>query len=190
MKSNSMLTLLLMLLMSLFGLRGFDLSSIFSGPINNSPYPPPAPGINVTRQEYDAALAKWQAAGIEEYEIVVSYSQVYSNRSGTWTLRVKGGDIEVINRLRDGVPTTPEPDMSGDMLKFLTVDAMFARIMGVLGDPNQGKITIGDNSYETEYKVTFDSTLGYPQLFAVYPIYITDNDSYTRVQSLKILAKR
>jgi hypothetical protein len=156
-------------------------------PDPSRPSPTPFPTIDITRQEYDAARAKWEAAGIEEYEMDVFYNQVYSKLSGGWRLRVKDGTVIDYYRLTDEMPTLPEPDINADMLKFLTVEAMFADIKRVLDDPNSSVVTISGEPYEAQYMVTFDDALGYPRTVGIYPIYVTDNDSYTQVRNLKVL---
>jgi hypothetical protein len=151
------------------------------------PSPTPYPRIDITRQEYDAALAKWEAARILEYEIDVAYNSVYSPVSGVWRLRVTGGRVIDYHRLTDTMPSLPEPDVNSDMLQFLTVEAMFNDIKRVLDDPTSAQITIGGSPFEVQYMVTFDNALGYPRTLGIYPIFVTDNESYTEIRNLTIL---
>jgi hypothetical protein len=158
--------------------------TIFSDP---GPRKSPTQSINITRQEYESALAKWQAAGIQKYEMVVRYSRVYSDISGTWTLRVSGENVEVVNRLRDGVPTTPKPHETANALKFLIVGSMFSQIKEILDDPAQASISIGGQRFEVAYHVEFDDSLGCPKSLVINPLNITDNDSLTVVESLDVI---
>lgn len=151
---------------------------------------PPTQGINVTRAEYESAFAKWQAAGAEQYKMVVYYSDMYKNIFGTWTLRVNGKSVEILNSLKNGVPSTREPSVTGEKLQHLAIEAMFATIRKVLDDPSQAVIEIGGTSYAVRYTVAFDETLGYPKSFSVNPISITDSDSQIIVKSLEIETRR
>jgi hypothetical protein len=94
--------------------------------------------------------------------------------------------VEVVNRLRDGVPTTPEPHATADALKFLTVDRMFSQIKEILDDPTQASIGIGGQRFEVAYHVEFDDSLGYPKSLVINPLNITDNDSLTVVEGLDV----
>ncbi|MGA7730604.1 MAG: hypothetical protein WCD37_04965, partial [Chloroflexia bacterium] len=63
-----------------------------------SPTSDPDAEINITRNDYDDALAKWRAADVREYEIVANYIFVYAEMSGDWRLRVRDGKIVEIYR--------------------------------------------------------------------------------------------
>jgi hypothetical protein len=147
-------------------------------------------GINITQAQYDEALAKWRAAAISEYEMVVEY-QAFSFYAGTFTLRVKGGEVvEVISFERGGRSTgTPLPNPTD--LKFLTVETAFARVGEALAtkpwDTNGSESKI-----PLDYKVEFDPALGYPSLLQVTALpnpisgaQIADADSTIRVLSVK-----
>jgi hypothetical protein len=145
------------------------------------------PGINVAKEQYDEALAKWQSQGIQEYEVVVEHSSL-SPWAGTWTLRVagRGEKVDIVSYTgNSGVPTTPA--MAPDTVKFLTVEQQFAVIDHVL--------TAGIFSeLETlvDYVVTFDPALGYPASIEIKTkpnVRVTDLGSSTTVKSLKILRR-
>src|SRR3954469_18716367 len=56
--------------------------------------------INITRDDYNLALSKWQLQGAPEYEMVVEYGGNGCGPGdaicGTWTLRVSGRKILVL----------------------------------------------------------------------------------------------
>ncbi|HEY0070367.1 MAG TPA: hypothetical protein VGE04_10400, partial [Chloroflexia bacterium] len=69
-------------------------------------------GLDITKDEFNTALARWRARNIREYEMVVEYS-AYTDIMGRWTLRVRTDGVtgEVISYAQhaDG----PEPPTGG-----------------------------------------------------------------------------
>lgn len=143
------------------------------------------PGINIIRQQYDDALAKWRSQRIEAYEVVVQYSS-FSPYAGTWDLRVNGGQIDVVSYSKDGVtPITPVAPTTGDTLNFLTVDARFAVI-----EHRLTALQLLGVDAEVDYVVAFDPTLGYPISIEIKQkpgVARPDVESKTVVKSLAIL---
>jgi hypothetical protein len=147
-------------------------------------------GINITQAQYDEALAKWRAAAISEYEIVVEY-QAFSFYAGTFTLLVEGGEVvEVISFERGGRGAgTPLPNPAD--LKFLTIETAFARVGEALAT-KPWDINGSESKIPLDYMVEFDPALGYPSLLQVTALpnpisnlQISDADSSTRVLSVK-----
>ncbi|HEX9988912.1 MAG TPA: DUF6174 domain-containing protein [Chloroflexia bacterium] len=152
---------------------------------------PPAQqaGINITQAQYDEALAKWRAAGVGEYEMVVEY-QAFSLYAGTLTLRVKGGEVvEVVNFERSGrAAGTPIPDLA--QLNFLTVEALFEKVGSALA-AKPWEVS-SESDIPLDYQVEFDPTLGYPTLVQITALpnpisgaQVADVDTTTRVLGVK-----
>jgi hypothetical protein len=152
----------------------------------------PRGGLNITREQYEAALAKWQQAGITNYEMVADYAAVYSDISGGWGLVVKDDKIVEISRNGTKVYTgsdrdIPNSDANPSSLAFLTVSAQFERIRKLLDDPRSEDLTIDGEKYEVAHIIEFDETLGYPKLLGAYPLHITDYEKTIQVKSLQDL---
>ncbi|MGA7732581.1 MAG: hypothetical protein WCD37_15080, partial [Chloroflexia bacterium] len=68
-----------------------------------------------------------------------------------------------------------------------TVEAHFETIQKILDDPTSRGLVLGGERYEVQYRIKFNDTLGYPEMYAVYPLYITDNERVTRIKSLRVI---
>ncbi len=145
------------------------------------------PGINIIRQQYDDALAKWRAQNVEAYEVVVQYSS-FAPYAGTWDLKVSGDKIDVVSYSKDGVvPATPTAPTTGDTLSFLTIDARFAVI-----EHRLTALQLLGVDAEVDYVVTFEPTLGYPISIEIKQkpgVARPDVESKTVVKSLTILKR-
>ncbi len=143
------------------------------------------PGINVARQQYEDALAKWRSHNILEYEIVVKYDS-FAPFAGAWDLRVAGDKIDIVGYTdAGGAPATPA--VPGDTLSFLTVDQQFAAIEHVINGGSFGPI-----QSQVDYVVTFDPAFGYPASVEIKPRPNAPPDvgSSTVVKSLNILKRK
>jgi hypothetical protein len=117
------------------------------------------PTINVSRQQYDAALASWRAQRAAEYEIEVDYEpELYGGKLGSMTMNVR--DASSISILQTPVHLT---QAHPDPVNF-TVEKLFAHVDDVLNN-GLGAMT-GDWAYQVEYKIEFDPVLGYPEHIA------------------------
>src|SRR5438045_787638 len=57
----------------------------------------PPPKVNISREQYDQALAKWHAQDVREYEMLVDYELFNGALRGPWRLRVRAeGGVEEI----------------------------------------------------------------------------------------------
>jgi hypothetical protein len=143
------------------------------------------PGINVGKPQFDAALAKWRAHGIEQYEVTTEHISK-SPWAGTWILRVSnnGDTVEIVSYTgSSGVPSTPA--MPPDTVKFLTVEQQFAAVEHVLTAGQFGEL-----ERLVDYVVTFDPAFGYPSSIQIKTkpnVRSTDLGSSTTIKSLKIL---
>jgi hypothetical protein len=134
---------------------------------------PPSSGTNITQAQFDEALSRWRAQGVEEYELKIGYS-AYSPLMGWWDLRVRAsGDVsEVITYTRVGSLDAPTGGLGaqGEMptagpgiealktdLQWLTIEGQFAQIKALLDDPTSSRF-----EWAGYYVVTFDPTMGYP----------------------------
>jgi hypothetical protein len=119
--------------------------------------------INISRSDYESALNKWRAQGIEEYQIEVVYTQkgcglVEPIICGTWTLKVRGDDIEIIDYKWINDQITRDPSVMPEDLRFLTVDGLFVETDRLLRD---GPFTYSSDIL-LDYDVQFDPQMGYP----------------------------
>jgi hypothetical protein len=158
----------------------------------STPTTVPRGGMNITREQYEAALAKWQQAGITNYEMATDYADINSELSGEWGLVVKDGKIVEISRNGTKVymgsdRDIPNPEANPSSLAFLTVSAQFERIRKLLDDPRSEDLTIDGEKYEVAHIIEFDETLGYPKLLGAYPLHITDYEKTIQVKSLQDL---
>jgi len=116
----------------------------------------PPPRSNITRADYNAALAKWQRQGISDYEI--SVYQLSLGVNGVYRLRVQGDQVTVLSNpyIYPQYPTaTPYP--AHDSERIYTVAGLFAEIDEDLTVVERGKSYGG-----FVYWVLFDPVLGYP----------------------------
>lgn len=119
---------------------------------------PETPGINITQADYDAALAKWKALNVQEYNIVVDYS-AFALTAGTWDLNVTHSAIKPNSFQRGGTPTPP-PAVDNQALFLLTVDGLFNEVSRALQSQQS------DETYLFRYEIQFDPDKGYPTHFS------------------------
>ena len=124
------------------------------------PYAVYTPTINITRANYEAALAKWQAQNISEYEIAVS--EVSLDGHGR-ILRVEKGNVTVVGYFYSGTPvveTIPTAGVASERDLVNTVDGLFKRVKNILTYgicPGRGT-----TEFAADYEIEFDEKLGYP----------------------------
>jgi hypothetical protein len=119
--------------------------------------------VNITRSDYDQALIEWRSQGIEEYQIEVVYTQKGCGLAepiicGTWTLKVRGDEIEIIGYKWINDQITRDPSVMPEDLRFLTVDGLFVEVNRLLRD---GPFTYSRDIF-LDYDVQFDPQMGYP----------------------------
>ncbi|MDQ2809979.1 MAG: DUF6174 domain-containing protein [Chloroflexota bacterium] len=122
------------------------------------------PRSNITRADYNAALAKWQRQGISDYEISVYELSSNLTNGGVYRLRVQGDRITVLSDpylFRDTTAATPTPYPGDASVRYYTVAGLFGQIDKDLTTVEQGKVAeLGVVPYV--YHVTFDPVRGYP----------------------------
>jgi hypothetical protein len=120
--------------------------------------------INITEEEYETALAKWRARGVEEYEItIVDATRMGGGGRFSLHIRVENGEPILVSYtdLNGEQPQSiPLDTLDADDLAFLrerSVEGSFALIGGVF------RQTFSDTGNVIhEYKIKFDKELGYP----------------------------
>jgi hypothetical protein len=144
------------------------------------------PGVNITQADYDAALAKWEALNVQEYNENVTYDAFAITR-GTWDLHVTTSAIEPVSFSQNGTPATP-PTIEGDAFRLLTVDGMFNNVARALADQSS-------QDYQFRYEVRFDPEKGYPTFFSARSVpnpetnsgVLADADYTITVHSLEVV---
>jgi hypothetical protein len=149
------------------------------------------PRINITRGEYEQALARWQAQKIEEYKITTDTKAFLG---GTLTVHVS----DFGNRVEEfGPKVRPFYTLATDEIEYLkkdTVEGLFATIDAILKDNEVIKSAAytGSGHFYMAYQVSFDPQLGYPSHIVGRPItdpgaYVDDADWDETVLSLDII---
>ena|SRR5437899_3295558 len=115
--------------------------------------------INITRDDYNAALQKWRSRGIEEYEMVVRFSTKGCGLDplvcGICKLDISGDDIRILEYSWVDGPRAPLAGPSD--LEFLTVDSLFREV-----DETLAHGPFNHDGFPLDYTIKFDPTLGYP----------------------------
>jgi len=156
---------------------------------------------NITQAQFDDALAKWQAQGIEEYELQVEW-WAFQPVMGTWTVRIatNGTTATVLDYRREsGGPTSALTGLGSEglmptdqvgindlkeQLGELTVEHQFDILRRALA---------GEWANETGFEVRFDSALGNPTYVGTMevPGQAMSSEAWSwEVKSLKVLKQR
>jgi hypothetical protein len=157
--------------------------------VSRSQYPP---RINITRAQYDHALASWQALHVEEYEITTN-TQAFLGGELTLHVTDYGNKVEELAPNLRPLDTLTTADI--DSLKQDTVEGMFAQVDAILGQENalfKTGIMSGSGDFYMSYSIGFDPVLGYPALIQQLPVtapgsYIFDADAKETVTNLKLI---
>lgn len=197
MRSKSFLPLLLIILPALLVacISNADLPS--PAPVSATPTPPLATAtiapasINITRGDYEAALAKWQSQGIEEYEVEISEIPHASDTASSLIYYVRGSFRADLPKPwpTSGPIATPEYAAFSDYPD--PIASSFTRIDQALG------VIESKGQVPYQFKVEFDPTLGYPSYYQEYcledyPYKLCPTDSFTseKVVRLEVLKRR
>lgn len=112
------------------------------------------PTINITRSDYEAALAKWNHLQVYEYEVDVENGALLGFFG---TLHVTGDHVEATTPGHDGKPAIPV-----GIPEDYTVANLFHQLGLIL---THGLCpSTGIWAFPVNYTVTFDSDKGYPTL--------------------------
>ncbi|HEX8220231.1 MAG TPA: hypothetical protein VF914_13635 [Chloroflexia bacterium] len=120
------------------------------------------PSINVTRADYNRAVALWQAQGITEYEITVNELSLRSNNDYPETMRVSGDTVTFLRSIMAApVPYTISRADLEDLGADNTVDGLFDKVANALNYAEQET----DVDSQIVFVVRFDPTFGYASYF-------------------------
>jgi Family of unknown function (DUF6174) len=153
-----------------------------------SPLPPDmgaASIANFTRADYEAALAKWRAQDVTEYQVEVTFN-AFSPFGGPWRLTVaRDGGREFVTsfqRLGEGGKGSGQ---TAQDLAWLTIGNIFDQVDRALS--NVENPSSGNLAYD--YSASFHPTLGYPVSFSAKPreMNVADADFAFSVQSVTIM---
>lgn len=145
----------------------------------------PASIANFTRADYEAALARWRAQDVTEYQIEVTYN-AFSPFGGPWRLTVaRDGGREFVTgseRLGEGGKGSGQ---TAEQLEWLTIGNIFDQIDSALSNienPNPDNLAY-------DYSASFHPTLGYPVSFSAKPreMNVADADFAFSVQSVTVM---
>ena len=116
--------------------------------------------INITRNDYEQALAKWKAQNIQEYEII-TYTQAFMGGQTKLHVSDFGNKIDQLDPAVRPFNTLAKEDV--ESLKRYSIEGMFAEI-----DAAQKRGPDSQSEYvHTTYEVRFDQHLGYPSYWEV-----------------------
>jgi hypothetical protein len=119
--------------------------------------------INVSRQEYQAALARWRTLGVEEYEITIHADAFIDG--GDRTIHVSNGGATLVSIDPPSYNLTDPRAIA--YLRSDTVEGMFEDIQAVLGDQIQFDPTYYSRvSPSMVFTVKFHPQMGYPTEFS------------------------
>jgi hypothetical protein len=119
--------------------------------------------INITEEEYENALARWRARGIEEYEITL----IDATRMGG------GGRLSLHIRVENGEPILVSyTDLNGEQPRAISLDTLDAGDLAFLRERSvEGSFSLiggvfsetysGSGNVISEYRIAFDKELGY-----------------------------
>jgi len=154
-----------------------------------APTPSDTPPIDITRADYEQALAKWRAQKVEEYQITTEM-RAFMGGVRTLTVKDKGNSIVILE------PTpvrTPEPD-SFEYVKGDTIEGMFYEIDAMLDNAQviHSPAMMSTGGFYMAYHVEFDPTIGYPRFMSGHPVtepgvVVYDADWAKVVTELKVL---
>ncbi|HLT47333.1 MAG TPA: DUF6174 domain-containing protein [Rubricoccaceae bacterium] len=126
---------------------------------------PPAPG-DTTRAALDAARARWEAAGLDDYRFVYQVTCFCPEEArGPFALTVRDGVVvEALFQGRAMDPADP---------RFATVDALFETLAEAF---DRGAASV---------RVTYDAALGYPaEAYVDYETMVADEELGFAVRDL------
>jgi hypothetical protein len=149
------------------------------------------PRINISRVQYEWALAKWQAQKVEQYEIT---TDTKSFGGGVMTLRVSdhGNKIEVLAPKARASSTLTDEGI--EFYRPNTVEGLFENVDARLREnevfSTGGRVETG--GFYMAYQVSFHPRYGYPNHIEGRPItepgvHVFDADWETTVTNFKIL---
>lgn len=120
-----------------------------------------SPSINITRADYNQAVALWQSQGITEYEMTVNELSLRSNNDYPEIFRVKGDEVTVLYSTGIPTPITMSRSELEPVITDNTVEGLFETVADALSYAEQAT----NEGFQTVYDVRFDPTFGYVSYF-------------------------
>lgn len=116
------------------------------------------PTVDISRNDYEAALARWQAQQIYEYEADI---QMVSRLGFKGRIHVTGDHAEAMPTIINGEQRVPlHEDLAGEF----TVEALFDHVGTIL---TRGLCPVtGEWAFPVDYYVAFHPDMGYPTRIA------------------------
>jgi hypothetical protein len=147
------------------------------------------PRINISRSDYEQALAKWRAQNVAEYVIA---TETRAFLGGDTKLRVSNGGKDVVV-LEPAPSSTPSPEYI-EHFRADTVEGMFADIEAMLDDNEvvHSPAVTSMGGFYMAYTVRFHPELGYPTYLEGHPVtepgsHVFDADWKKTVKELTIV---
>jgi hypothetical protein len=147
------------------------------------------PILNITREQYDAALVRWNSRHVTQYEEVVDYM-------GKARIAVEvDGTFEHVLSL-ESLDGTNFVHASPQAFDNVTIGALFARVRDALTTGQaEADQTWQEYGWSPHYVIRFDTELGYPDSIDVEPrvkrdagnISIDAISLHIKVESIKII---
>ncbi len=119
------------------------------------------PSINITRADYNQAVALWQSHGITAYEVTVNELSLRSSNN-TETFRVEGNTVTVLGMF--GSAPTPVTVSRSDLEAIdadNTVEGLFDKVADALSYAEQ----VTGEDLQMVFEIRFDPTFGYVSYF-------------------------
>ena len=114
--------------------------------------------INITRNDYEAALAKWRVQQIYEYEVEVKH---VARLGFQGRIHVTGEHVEVLPTIINGESRIP---LTADLAHEYSVAALFDQVDTIL---TRGLCpSTGEWAFPVAYGITFHPDMGYPTRIA------------------------
>ena len=115
--------------------------------------------LNINAQDLAQARTRWDNNSVGEYEVTLQYACYCPLKQGTWTLRVRDGQVEPAYTRHNDQPITAGPDTDQTDLQTFTVERQFATVEQFLNKRDAA----------FTYTVRFDPVLGYPATIEMQP---------------------
>jgi len=115
--------------------------------------------LNINARDLAQARTRWDNNSVGEYEVTLQYACYCPLKQGTWTLRVRDGQVEPAYTRHNDQPVTAGPGTDQAALQTFTVERQFATVEQFLNKR--------DSAFT--YTVRFDPVLGYPATIEMQP---------------------
>jgi hypothetical protein len=123
--------------------------------------------INISREQYDAAFAKWSALHITDYEETVRFEQLGEWQEWKVAIHTDPSSAQAVDRISrfegigDNLPSRDLVFKQDDgYVNYITVGRLLTEIGALMQHPKNSQV-----DYDTSLiYVEFDPTMGYPRI--------------------------